>query len=433
MTQHTDSSRSSCPSEPSKPSGPSGPSEETQVTLRGPADLADALPYLMGFHPDDSIVMIALHGARGRFGGRLRLGIPATTDEWPDVAAQLADCLIQSSGRRGRPDGIAVYLCQDPLGNETPVQAMERLRPLAQHLRTACGSLDVPVVEALCISAGRWWSYCCPDTDCCPPEGGLLTREGTSVMAAAAAYAGIQVRGSLREMEARFAPFEVPRASRQEEALDVACAKLLPRLLATDECDVLREETIGLAASVMERFRAAPATGEGPADDARDDELITDDEAAALILGLQDRGARDRVAEWMEESDAAAAVRLWRALARRCVGAYTDHAAPPLTLAGWVSWSLGDEPTARVAFNRALDADPDYTFAKLLHQACNHGLDPEPLRRCLRQERGRRAGRSPRPSPDGRPEGRPGERRRPGRSRRPGAARKARGHAKGEP
>ena len=48
---------------------------------------------------------------------------------------------------------------------------MERLRPLAQRLRTACGSLDVPVYEALCISDGRFWSYCCPDERCCPPEG----------------------------------------------------------------------------------------------------------------------------------------------------------------------------------------------------------------------------------------------------------------------
>ncbi|MYQ81637.1 hypothetical protein GTW64_31490 [Streptomyces sp. SID4923] len=31
-----------------------GPSEEQQITLRGPAELADALPYLMGFHPSDS-------------------------------------------------------------------------------------------------------------------------------------------------------------------------------------------------------------------------------------------------------------------------------------------------------------------------------------------------------------------------------------------
>ncbi|WP_398995328.1 DUF4192 family protein [Streptomyces sp. CBG31] len=58
----------------------------------------------------------------------------------------------------------------------------------------------------------------------------------------------------------------------------------------------------------------------------------------------------------------------------------------PLTLAGWVSWSTGDEPGARVALTMALRADPHYTFAQLLHRACNEGLDPETLRRCLRGE-----------------------------------------------
>jgi len=88
----------------------------------------------------------------------------------------------------------------------------------------------------------------------------------------------------------------------------------------------------------------------------------------------------------MEEPDAEAALRLWRALARRCVGSYGEHAAAPLTLAGWVAWSSGDEPSARVALGRALRVDPHYLFAKLLHQACNEGLDPELLRQCLRRD-----------------------------------------------
>ena len=62
-----------------------------------------------------------------------------------------------------------------------------------------------------------------------------------------------------------------------------------------------------------------------------------------MILGLQDRETRDRAAEWMEGPEAGPALRLWRALARRCVGPYVEHAAAPLTLAGWVSWSTGDE------------------------------------------------------------------------------------------
>ncbi len=403
---------------------------EPQVVLRSPADLAEALPYLLGFHPDDSIVMVAMHGARGRFGGRLRLGIPAAPEEWPHVAAQLADCLVNGAGQHGRPEGIAVFLCQEPRPGESPAQTMERLRPLAQHLRTACGALDVPVLEALCVSADRWWSYCCPDTGCCPPEGTAVKHDGTSVVAAAAAYAGIQVRGSLRDLQARFSPLAKPHSDAQEAALDAACAELLPRMLdgGTDSRTV-RQETLALAGAALQRFQAAPRTGDDRAADALDDSLLGDDEAAAVILGLQDRDTRDAAAEWMEGPEAAPALRLWRALARRCVGAYAGHAAPPLTLAGWVCWSLGDEPSARAAFGLALEADSDYTFAKLLHQACNQRIDPEPLRRCLREERGKRlrpgarpggsarAGTGPRnrSASDARPSPRPAARSRSGR------------------
>ncbi|MFF9351754.1 DUF4192 domain-containing protein [Streptomyces sp. NPDC014734] len=369
-----------------------GPVDEQQITLRGPAELADALPYLMGFHPNDSVVMVALHGGRGRFGGRLRLGIPQSPREWPSVAGQLAECLIKGSERRGeRPDAIVVFLCQDPAEDESGNQVMERLRPLAQRLRTACGEHDVPVLEALCISDGRYWSYCCPDPRCCPAEGNRMVMPGTSVMAAAAAYAGIQVRGTLREMETRLAPLNTSAAAEQQRALDSAGAELVPKILdATGREDVARE-TLDLVRRLMARL--AEATAATPAlSDINDDRLIGHDEAAAVILGLQDRETRDRAAEWMEGPEAHSALRLWRALSRRCVAPYEEHAAAPLTLAGWVSWSTGDEPGARVALGLALRADPEYTFAQLLHEACNQGLDPETLRRCLRGERSAREG-----------------------------------------
>ncbi|WP_328395612.1 DUF4192 domain-containing protein [Streptomyces sp. NBC_00390] len=367
---------------------PSGPATDPQITLRGPAELADALPYMMGFHPNDSIVLVALHGNHGRFGGRLRLGIPRSPREWQPVAGQLAECLIHGCERRGsRPDGIVVFLCQDPAGEETGLQVMERLRPLAQRLRTACGALDVPVYEALCISDGRCWSYCCPDARCCPPEGTPLALPGTSVMAAAAAYAGIQVRGSLRDLEGRFAPAAVSVAQEQIQALDDAGAALVPRILEEQGRRQVAAETLDLARKLVERMASTPLAGEGAAADVADDRLITPREAALVILGLQDRETRDRAAEWMEGPEAPAALRLWRALSRRCSGAYFEHAAAPLTLAGWVSWSTGDEPGARVALGLALRADPEYVFARLLHQACNEGLDPETLRSCLRRTR----------------------------------------------
>ncbi|PPS90100.1 DUF4192 domain-containing protein [Streptomyces sp. MH60] len=367
-----------------------GPGDERQVTLRTPAELADALPYLLGYRPEDSIVLAALRDrdGRGRFGGRARLGIPASPDDWAGAAGQLVHGLVTGSERRGvRPEQMVAYLCQEPGRGETGRDVMERLRPLAQKLRVECGALDIPVVEALCISDGRFWSYCCDEAACCPAEGLPMGLPGTSVLAAAATYAGIQVRGSLSELRARMLPREDAVAVEQTAALDAAAAVLVSRILDADGRAEVAEETLEAAERLMRRLTEAPPVSGVPAEDLRDDQLLGHDEAAALILGLQDRTTRDRAAAWMEGDEAAPAMRLWRALARRCVGPYGEHAAAPLTLAGWVAWSTGDELEAREALAMALGADPDYLFARLLHQACNEGLDPESIRRCLREGR----------------------------------------------
>ncbi|MFJ9815297.1 DUF4192 domain-containing protein [Streptomyces sp. NPDC101151] len=367
-----------------------GSAHDTQVTLRTPSELADALPYLLGYRPEDSIVLVALHdrGGRGRFGGRARLGIPVGNEDWEAAARQLARGLVTGSERRGtRPEQVVAYVCQEPGQGEGGRDVMLRLGPLVELLRSECSDLDVPVIEALCISDGRFWSYSCPIEGCCPDDGTPMGLPGTSVLAAAATYAGIQVRGTLRELRARLLPWETSAALDQESALDAAGMALVPRILDDAARVSVAEETLDLAERIIGRFAAAsPVSGTHPAD-LRDDELLAHDEAATLILGLQDRTTRDRAAAWMEGDAAGPALRLWRALARRCVGPYSEHAAAPLTLAGWVAWSTGDELEAREALAMALGADPDYLFARLLHQACNEGLDPESIRRCLRAER----------------------------------------------
>ncbi|MBA0051975.1 DUF4192 domain-containing protein [Streptomyces sp. AJS327] len=358
-----------------------------EILVRGPGDLAEALPYLLGFQPDDSLVVIALHGERGRFGGRVRLGIPKDPAEWSAVAAEVALCLeVNATAPGEKPDGAVLFLCQDPRPGEDGADVMQRLRPLAQLLRTACGERDTPVYEALCLSAGRFWSYCCPDPERCPTEGGRLSPPGTSAMALA--FDDPATPRSLRVMERRLSPLTSSLAEEQRRALDTAVAELVPQMLGAEGPRELREKTRELVAGVVTRFRRecdAPATQ--AAADARDDALLSHEEAATLIIGLQDRKARDQAAEWGDDRDAEPALRVWRALARRCVDPYAAQAAAPLTLAGWVAWASGDEAAARVALGRALRVDPEYLFARLLHQACNEGLDPERVRHCLREER----------------------------------------------
>jgi hypothetical protein len=364
------------------------------VTLKSATELVDALPYLLGYRPEDSMVLVAVHdrSGLGAFGGRARLGIPDRREDWPEAARQMARGLVHGCERRGlRPEAMLAFVYRDPKPGRTGREVMETLRPLAQLLRTECGSLDVPVLEALCVSDGRFWSYCCPSGTCCPPDGTPMSAPGSSVLSAALTYAGLQVRGTPREFRARLLPWETAAARDQEAALDAASASLVSRILDEARRDRATEEILDLADRLRERLATAPPVHGSLESDQRDDELLSHDEAATLLVGLQDRSVRDRAAEWMEGSEAVPALRLWRALARRCVGAYGAYSAAPLTLVGWVAWSLGDELEAREALAMALGVDSRYIFARLLHHACNEGLDPESIRRCLRAERARRA------------------------------------------
>ncbi|NUP35424.1 MAG: DUF4192 domain-containing protein [Streptomyces sp.] len=370
--------------------------DDLQVVLRGPGELADALPFLMGYHPTDSVVLLALHGEEGRFGGRVRLALPRSPQEfqeWPDVAGHLADCLVEGSARRGsRPTAIVAFLCEDPREGERALDVKERLRPVAQQLRVACGALEVPVLEALCLSGGRWWSYCRPGADGeagAVEEGTPLAEPGTSEIAAAAAYAGIPMPASLRDLEARLRPV-VPAHAAHEAALDRACVELVPRLLDRADSRSVAEHTVALARAALDRFLAAPPIGDPVRSDRRDDTLLDDGDAAEMILGLQDREARDRVVEWADPPRAGAALRLWRALARRCAGPYAEHAAALLSLAGWVAWCSGDDAEARVALCTALELEPHCSFALLLQHAVGQGLDPGVVRRALNGTRRRR-------------------------------------------
>ncbi|UCM90863.1 DUF4192 domain-containing protein [Streptomyces marincola] len=363
------------------------------VRLRGPADLADALPYLLGRDPEGSVVLIGLHGAHGRLLGRVHSGIPVREDGWREAAEAMAACLVGESRKRNGapPDAALVCLCRSPEPGGRALDVKERLAPLARLLRVSCGALDVPVVEALYLTGDRYWSYCCATDDCCPPDGNKLPEAGTSPMAAAAAYAGLRVPEPAGRQERRLLPLAGEAAARQLRAFDAVAPELVrPMLGASREAVTVRAATLELAESMVGRFRRAPAAIDGVSPDERDDALITSEEAARLIIGLQDRTTRDIAAEWMEGPEAGAALRLWRTLVRRCVGPFAEHAAAPLTLAGWVAWSTGDLSGAQVALARALERDPEYVFARLLRQAYLEGVDPEGLRRCMREQRAAR-------------------------------------------
>ncbi|WP_198035380.1 DUF4192 domain-containing protein [Streptacidiphilus rugosus] len=379
MNEHSPS-----PSSPSSSSGASAASgtfsafERPVVRMKTPADMAEALPYLLGFYPSDSVVALGLQGPRRRQGGSVRIDIPAPA-AWAAASDEVVGFLLALSEQRDRsPDAVILYLCRDPEPGESPRAVAERLRPLATLLAERFVAAGVPVHESLCLSDGRWYSYSCSDPECCPADGALVRVPGsTSPVAAAAAFAGIHVRGSLRDLHRELEPLPAESALPLLHAFEREMPSVAAELGRTGGRERLREATAALVDAAVARFR-------------RDEDELDDHDAARIVLGLQDRLARDRAAEWLDPPDVAHASRLWRYLARRCVGPFAEHAAAPLSLLGWTAWVTGDTVTARVALGRALALDPGYTFAGLLYEAINCGAVPDSLCATLRAERAAR-------------------------------------------
>ncbi|WP_051813254.1 DUF4192 domain-containing protein [Kitasatospora sp. MBT63] len=351
------------------------------VRMRGPADMAEMLPYLLGFFPDDSIVVVGLQGPELQQGGVIRVDIPDEPAAWPRVAGDTARLLVELSERRDeRPAQVLVYLCRDPDAEVGPGRAvLAGLAPLAAALSEAFEREGVGVKESLCVSAGRWWSFLCTGSGCCDPGGTpIRSNLGPGPLAAAATFAGLAPRGSRKAIVAGLAPVGDPEADALREAIEQAGAPFIRELAGPGGRTEAVARTAELLAGAITEFRAGARS-------------IDATRVARLLVGLQDKLGRDRAAEYTEPDELVAAQRLWRFLSRRCVPPFEHLAPPPMTLLAWTAWLAGDTATARIVLSRALDIDPKYTLAQLLHESINGGLMPDRLLESVRQERAGRA------------------------------------------
>ncbi|MFJ8476598.1 DUF4192 domain-containing protein [Kitasatospora sp. NPDC094011] len=390
-------------------------SEQRPVVMRGPADMAELLPYLLGFYPDDSIVAVGLQGPDLHQGGVIRADLPVSPAEWPAAAEETAALLLALSERHGsRPLEVLLYLCQDPVPAHAP-PPVEGLRPLADQLRAAFGRRGVPVKESLCVSAGRWWSFLCRREGCCDPAGSPVRRgPDPGPAAAAATVAGLVPRGSRKAIVGGLAPVGPPEDAAQREALVGA---------EPSAGAVTREQGLELLEQAFAEFAAG----------ARE---LDEERTARLLFALRDRLTRDRGVEYVRPAELAPAERLWRFLARRAVPPYEGCAVAPLTLLAWASWVAGDTATARVVLGHVLRLSPGYLLAELLYESMNDGMAPGALLAAVEAQRRRReeraagpesgpelgpeSGPEPESGPvtDGGPESPPGPGRAPGGARR---------------
>ena len=330
------------------PSEPDGP---VRLTARRPSDLLAAVPFLLGFHPDESLVALLLASGRVMLTARFDLGDADADGEAVDVADLVA---------QHRPTGVVlVVYCRDAeRGRAALLAQADRLRRGREQ--------EVELVDLLLVDGRRWWSLVCT-AGCCPEDGtayapadhplsaeavwaGLVARPDRAAVVATVAGPPVQAWGALRRC-ARPLRARLDRTSRaqQQEALGRAVVAALPRLDPT---------------------RSDP---DGP--DGADRAAVTLDDAACLELALllRDTHVRDVACALVTRDDARRHLALWQEVLSRTP---PELAAAPLCLVGVSAWAAGNGTLLNACCERLSELDPGYPMGRLLSDVSRRALPP---------------------------------------------------------
>ncbi|GGL00218.1 hypothetical protein Sme01_37210 [Sphaerisporangium melleum] len=322
----------------------------TPILLTSPDDVLGAVPYLLGFHPADSLVVIAFagRGARGRLRVTTRWDLPIPPGELDRLVPLLKQEEVTHTVLAGFGGGALVTPAID--------QAMRLL-----------ADAGVTVIEALRAEGGRYWSYVCTRVECCPPEGRAYDPVAGEV-AVQAAYDGLVALPDREALRGLVTPTTGAVREKMREATRSVAARLRAEFAAM--ADPL-EIPGAFVAEGLARVRASPHTF-------RDSGALSDAEAARLGIDLCVIRIRDEVWALMQDDELDAHVGLWSDLTRRLEPAFVPPVASLLAAA---AWRRGDSALAGIAVERALEADASYSMANLLAQGLRQLVNPEILRR----------------------------------------------------
>lgn len=299
--------------------------------LNGPGDAIAMIPYLLGFTPDESLVVIVLEGPRKRFGPCFRMDLVTDADDAEEQARYTRSLVRQHSFR-------CVMLFAFSATRQPAQTVLETVEPQLT-------SAGVDVVDAIRADGARWWSMSCTDPLCCPPEGTAYDVE-TSRVAAEAVLAGLQRAPDRESLRAQVAPLD----SERQKAVAATAS-------ATASAVSIAEGVMPLVESALRRV----------------DELSIE-EIARLAAIVQDLPARDEAWAMMSRGSARQHFELWR----RVMQSVPDELLSPVgSLAAFAAWLSGNGVLASHAAERVLSVDPGYSMARLVIEALNAALHPD--------------------------------------------------------
>jgi hypothetical protein len=331
------------------------PLRDRPLRLRDPVDLLAAVPFLLGYHPSDSVVVVGVHRQAHLLSVRYDLPPPgADPDEY--LGTRIADPVLTL-----RRQGVSAVLL---VGYGPP----ERVAPSMRWLHEAYRHGGFQVLEALHMHDGRFRSVFCGDTSCCPAEGRPIELRDTRV----AAECTVAGRVALPDREAYEAQLR-PMGGSARQAMRHAAALADERLYAM-LTHPPSEGTVERA--LLADGRSAILEAE---DRHRRGERLDDDQVAWLAVLLRATAVRD--VAWARITGGQESLQrqreLWLDVLRRC---QPDVSVAPLSLFAFAAWRCGEGALARLALETALDLDPGHRMAAdVLYPMVVSGLPPSAM------------------------------------------------------
>ncbi|OBK40131.1 hypothetical protein A5658_22930 [Mycobacterium sp. 1245111.1] len=314
--------------------------------LNRPGAVIAALPAMLGFVPEKSLVLLSIDD--GELGAVMRIDLSETVAEQVGHLAEIA-------AAAGPEAAIAVIVDADGAG--CPM-CNDQYRDLCAELTDELIRHDIElwavhVVDRVALG-GRW--HC---VDGCG-AGGFVDDPSASPLAAAAVLDGRRLWARRADLQAVI-------------AVDRARAASLTGLIA--ERAALRDEAHRADPTACARrdVEAAMAAAAGVADG----QQLGDAEIAGLACALADVEVRDTLYALAVGHSAGDAESLWALLARTLP---TPWRAEALVLLAFSAYARGDGPLAGVSLEAALRCEPAHRMAGMLDTALQSGLRPEHIR-----------------------------------------------------
>lgn len=323
--------------------------KQRALRAKTPADLLALVPCVLGFHPEDSVVLLSI----GREGRQVHARVDLPEDD--RTLRELASSLLVAVRRAHvRQVALVVYSDDQCLALET----VGRLRPELE-------GATVEVVVCLRADGERWFSLDGCDDGCCPVDGTPYDVAAHEFTAQSVLDGQVTYR-SRQELADSLVGTDPDATEAVGEAADEAMRRFQNAArhpLGMDAPDGARQHLVTAGLWVRSRVRRYVSTREP----------LDADEAGRMLVALVNIEVRDVAWAEISRKDARVHVELWRDLVRRTP---LDLAAAPAALLGFAAWLAGDGALAWCAVERCQEAEPDYSLAALLTQALTSALDP---------------------------------------------------------